>query len=363
MSATKHSRVTMMSENFLNKLSNKHVFIIAEAGSNWKCGSYEEDLQRAKELIKVAAKAGADAVKFQTYKPETIYASDAGQSNYLLERGINQNINEIFEHLSMPYEMIPELADLCKKEKVIFMSTPFSVQDAKAVDPFVDIHKVASFEINHLRLLEFLADTGKPILISTGASCYEEIDFAVNRVKNKGNREIALMQCTSKYPCPLEALNLSVIPKMKSRYDLPVGLSDHSMDPLLAPLLAIGLGACIIEKHFTLDRKLPGPDHPFALIPDELELMIKSIRLDELAMGSGKKEVLKEEFELRRFATRSIQAIRDISKGEILKEGVNFEVLRPGNRVRGLEARFLELVEGKRTTYDVKIGDGITDYE
>jgi N,N'-diacetyllegionaminate synthase len=340
-----------------------HIFIIAEAGSNWKCGTYEEDLNRAKELIKVAAKAGANAVKFQTYKPETTYVTDGGKSNYLSEHGINENINEIFEHLSMPYEMIPELAKYSEQENILFMSTPFSIQDAKEVDPYVQIHKVASFEINHIRLIEFLAETKKPLLISTGASTYDEIDFAVNLVRKKRNNDLAVMQCTSKYPCPIEALNLSVIPQMKSRYNLPVGLSDHSIEPIVAPLLAIGLGATIIEKHFTLDRNLPGPDHPFALTPNELELMIRSIRSAEKAKGSGKKEILKEELELRRFATRSIQAIRDISKGEILQEGINFEVLRPGNRVRGIEPRFLETINGKKAMKDIKKGDGITEYE
>ena len=138
-----------------------HTFIIAEAGSNWKSGSYEEDLEQAKKLIKIASKAGADAVKFQTYKADTVYAYNAGNSNYLAEQGINKEINEIFEYLSMPYEMIPELYETCKKEKISFMSTPFSVEDAKQIDPYVSVHKVASFEINHVRMLEFLAKTKK----------------------------------------------------------------------------------------------------------------------------------------------------------------------------------------------------------
>ena len=146
-----------MKYDFLNADNDNHVFVIAEAGSNWKCGTYEEDLEQAKRLIQVAAKAGADAIKFQTYKPETIYVPDAGQSEYLSEYGIKENINKIFENLSMPYEMIPELTKFCKHEKIHFMSTPFSIPDAKAVDPYVDIHKVASFEINHVRLLDFIA--------------------------------------------------------------------------------------------------------------------------------------------------------------------------------------------------------------
>lgn len=337
-------------------------FIIAECGSNWKCGTYQDDLKRAKELIQIAAECGANAVKFQTYRSETTYASDAGKSDYLHEHGINENINKIFENFAMPYEMIPELAEYAKEQKIIFMSTPFSINDAKQIDPYVSIHKVASYEINHVRLLEFLAKTQKPLIISTGASTYDEIDFAVRLVK-KFHNKIAILQCTSKYPCPISSLNLSTIPHLKSRYDLPVGLSDHSIDPLIGPILAVGLGATIIEKHFTLDRNLPGPDHAFALTPSELDLMIKSIRNADLAKGNGNKIILDEETELRHFATRAIQAIKNISKGDILQEGVNFEVLRPGNRPRGAESRFLEIINGKKSKKDVKKGDGIIEYE
>ena len=340
-----------------------HTFIIAEAGSNWKSGSYEEDLEQAKKLIKIASKAGADAVKFQTYKADTVYAYNAGNSNYLAEQGINKEINEIFEYLSMPYEMISELSQICNDEKIIFMSTPFSVEDAKQIDPFVSLHKIASFEINHVRLIEFLSKTEKPILISTGASTFDEIDFAVNLIKNNKNNEIGLLQCTSKYPAPIESLNLSAIPKMKERYNIPIGFSDHSVEPLIGPLTAVGLGATIIEKHFTLDKNLTGPDHSFAITPQELELMVKSIRQADKTKGNGKKIILNEEQELLLFAKRRIQAIKDIRKGDILKEGFNFEILRPGNRVRGLEPRFLDKVNGKKSTKDVLKGDGITEFE
>tara|TARA_B100001179_G_scaffold108487_1_gene77276 strand:- start:1476 stop:2534 length:1059 start_codon:yes stop_codon:yes gene_type:complete len=340
-----------------------HTFIIAEAGSNWKSGSYEEDLEQAKKLIKIASKAGADAVKFQTYKADTVYAYNAGNSNYLTEQGINKEINEIFEYLSMPYEMISELSQICNDEKIIFMSTPFSVEDAKQIDPFVSLHKIASFEINHVRLIEFLSKTEKPILISTGASTFDEIDFAVNLIKNNKNNEIGLLQCTSKYPAPIESLNLSAIPKMKERYNIPIGFSDHSVEPLIGPLTAVGLGATIIEKHFTLDKNLTGPDHSFAITPQELELMVKSIRQADKTKGNGKKIILNEEQELLLFAKRRIQAIKDIRKGDILKEGFNFEVLRPGNRIRGLEPRFLDKINGAKSTKNVLKGDGITEFE
>lgn len=342
---------------------NNHVFIIAEAGSNWKCGTYEEDLVRAKQLIDIAKSAGCDAVKFQTYRPETLYVPNAGQSDYLSKQGMDQKINDMFEYLSMPYEMIPELADYCSKSGIIFMSTPFSVNDAKQVDPFVGIHKVASYEINHVRLLEFLAKTGKPVFVSTGASTYAEIDFVVDLFKKNNNSLLRLMQCTAKYPCQLDALNLSVIPHLHSKYNLPVGLSDHSIDPIIGPVMAVAYGAIAIEKHFTLDKKLPGPDHPFALDPHELHMMVKSIRNAEKSIGSGIKEILEVEEELKIFAKRSIQAIKKISKGDELIEGVNMDVLRPGKKTRGLDPRFLENMKGKKSRTDIEVGNGVLDYE
>lgn len=347
----------------INFNNPKHIFVIAEAGSNWKIGTYDDDLKQAKKLIKIASDSGADAVKFQTYRPESTYVSNPGLSDYLTKNGISDDISKIFEKHSMPYEMIPELVDSCNEENILFMSTPFSINDAKIINQFVSIHKIASFEINHIRLLDFLAKTNKPIIVSTGASTYEEIDFCVNRIKSHGNDNIILLQCTSKYPCPSSSLNLSVIPKMKSRYNLPIGFSDHSLDSTIAPLVSIGLGATVIEKHFTSDKNLSGPDHSFALNPTELKSMINSIREAELTLGSGIKEILDDEIELRSFATRSIQAITDISKGDILQEGVNFEILRSGNRSRGLDARFLEIINGKKSLKDVKKDEGILEYE
>ena len=339
-----------------------HIFIIAEAGSNWKCGTYADDLNQAKYLIDVAAKAGADAVKFQTYKPETTYVSNAGVSDYLSKSGNVEKIEDIFKEHSMPYEMIPELFKYCKEKQIMFMSTPFSVSDAKAIDPYVEIHKIASFEINHVKLIEFLAKTNKPILISTGASTFDEIDFCIDLLKKNGCNDIVLLQCTSKYPCSINSLNLSVIPKMKSKYKFPVGLSDHSINPIVGPLISIGLGSTVIEKHFTLDKSFDGPDHSFALDPNELQYMIKSIRQSESSFGTGIKEILDDEKELRQFATRSIQAIKDIEKNEIFVEGKNFDILRPGNRIRGIEPRFLSTVNGKKATKFIKNGDGITDF-
>jgi len=335
------------------------VFIIAEAGSNWKVGSYDNDIKMARNLIRKAAESGANAVKFQTFRADSVYVSNAGNPDYLESLGVRTSINKTFEKAEMPYKMLAELAEFCKKNNIEFMSTAFSVADARAVNKYVKTHKVASYEINHIRLLEYLAKTKKPIIISTGASNYDEIDFAVNLLKRNHVKNYALLQCTAKYPAPLESLNLLTIPEMRERYNVPVGLSDHSLDPIIGPLVAVGLGAKIIEKHFTLDKNLVGPDHKFALTPNEFKKMVQNVRLAEKTFGDGKKHVLNVEKELRNFAVRRIQAIKDIKKGERFVEGQNIEVLRPGKKTKGAEARFLNKINGKKSKKPIKLGQGV----
>jgi len=334
-------------------------FIIAEAGSNWKVGSPERDWEMAKSLIDVASSAKADAIKFQTYRAETVYVPNAGSPNYLRKKTTKNSINKIFDELSMPYEMIPKLARYCKHKQIKFMSTPFSVEDAKALDPFVEIHKIASYEITHSRLIEFIANTGKPLILSTGAATISELEWAVDFFKRKKGKKISLMQTTAKYPAPISSLNLNTIPWLKKKFNLPVGLSDHSRDPIIAPVTAVALGASLIEKHFTLHNQLPGPDHFFALTPNELLTMVRAIRECEISLGKSEKNVQAEEKELRRYAQRGIQAIKNIKKGELLREGKNINILRPGKRRKGLHPKFLEQIEGKKTTRNISLGDGI----
>jgi len=335
------------------------VFIIAEAGSNWRCGTPERDAEMARTLIDVAAEAGADAVKFQTYRPETVYVPNAGTSDYLSESGIKKSITEIFKDLAMPYEMISVLAKHCEKRKIQFMSSVFSESDFKEVDPFVKIHKIASYEVTHARLLELAAKSGKPLVLSTGASTLEEIGWAVSYFKEKGGRKISLMQCTAKYPAPLSSLNLKVIPELSRRYKIPVGLSDHSRDPIIGPVTAVALGATFIEKHYTLDNRLPGPDHAFALTAEELKNMVKAVRSCESALGTGKKVVLPEEKELRLYAQRAIQATRNIKKEERLEENTNIAILRPGKQRKGIHPRYMDQINGKRAKRFIPLGDGV----
>jgi len=337
------------------------VFIVAEAGSNWKVGSPEEDLATAKSLIEVAAGAGADAVKFQVFRAERVYVENAGDSDYLSQSGIKDSIVDIFKHLAMPYQMISELARHCQRHNIQFMATPFSVEDAQAVNPYVTVNKNASYEISHIRLLKFFADSGKPLLLSTGAADIADIDWAVDYFFAEGGTQLCILQCTAKYPAPASSLNLRVIPELIARYGLPVGFSDHSRDPLTAPLSAVALGASVIEKHFTLDNSLPGPDQAFSITPDELKQMVSHIRELERALGSGEKVVQAEEEELRAFARRGIQAIRDIKKGEPLLEDENIAILRPGKQRIGLHPRNLPDIEGKLARRRIPLGDGIQE--
>ena len=335
------------------------VFVIAEAGSNWRAGSTDRDRDQAHALIDAAARAGADAVKFQTFRAKDTYVPDAGASDYLSDSGIRRPINDVFADLEMPYEMLGELAAYCESAGIELMSSAFSVADAQAVDPHVVRHKVASYEINHVRLLQYLSRTGKPLIMSTGAATVEEIQFGVDTVREAGATNLTLMQCTARYPAPPDSLNVRAIPWLRQRFGVPTGLSDHSLEPLTAPVAAVALGATAIEKHFTLDRTLSGPDHGFAIEPDELRAMVRAIRSVESALGDEVKAVAPEENELRRFAVRAVQATVNLRPGDALIEGVNFDILRPGKRTAGMHPRHVAVLSGRRVARPIAAGDGI----
>jgi N-acetylneuraminate synthase len=343
----------------LTMSDSQHVFVVAEAGSNWRMGTLDRDRQMARALVSVAVEAGADAVKFQTYRARDTYVVDAGASDYLAGLGIHRSINEIFVDLEMPYELVGDIAAHCEQVGIEFMSTPFSVADAEAVDPYVRRHKVASYEINHVRLLQRLGATRKPLIVSTGAATPDDVEFCLTTVREAGARDITLLQCTASYPAPPDSLNLTVIPWLSQRFGVPVGLSDHSRDPVVGPVAAVALGATVIEKHFTIDNRLPGPDHAFALEPQELTAMVRAIRAAEQARGDGVKAVGSHELELKRFAVRAIQATRDIEPGDPLVEGDNIDVLRPGKRSIGMHPRHLDALRGRRAVRHIPAGEGI----
>ncbi|MCB1114005.1 MAG: GNAT family N-acetyltransferase [Chlamydiia bacterium] len=331
----------------LNPPEPRKVFVIAEAGSNWT----EAD---PFEMIFKARAAGADAIKFQVFRAETTYVKEAGVSNYLQE-----DVEALFKSKEMPYSLIPKLARACEVEGIEFMATPFSLADFHAIDPYVKRHKIASYENNYFALLRAVARTKKPLFVSTGATTLKETAWIVDTLHELGSGELTLMQCTAKYPAPPNSMHLSTIPALKETYGCPVGLSDHSLDPFAAPLGAVALGASAIEKHFTLDRTLKGPDHSFAIEPDELHTLVSQIRALEEMIGDGYKQVVDAEKELRDFARRGIQAIEPIKKGDILTEGGNIAVLRPGNCLRGMPPEYIEELEGKKAPRDFMSGEGI----
>lgn len=314
------------------------VFVIAEAGSNHN-GSYEQAIR----LIDVAAEAGVDAVKFQTFTASRMYPRTAGLSDYLND---SRSIYDIIEQMEMPDDWIPRLAAHCQQRSIEFLSTPFDEVSADLLAPHVGVFKLASYELTHTPLVRHVARLGKPMIVSTGTAELSEVLEAVATIREEGNEAIILCQCTAAYPAPPDQLNLRAMVTLRDATGCLVGLSDHSRDPVLAPVLATALGASVLEKHVTLDNRLPGPDHVFAIEPNELKSLVTRIRIAEQMLGHGRKEALPVEQELHAFARRSIFTTRNIRAGEMLnRESV--AVLRCGKLGHGLAPSEYERVLGR----------------
>jgi len=271
---------------------------------------------------------------------------------YLKKLGVNKSIYDIIKEMEMPYEWLGVLADYCKKKKLLFLSTPFDEQSADILEKYVPAFKIASYEITHLPLIEYIAKKGKPMIISTGAANMGEIDEAVDTVYKAGNPQLCLMQCTAKYPSPLEAINTRVFRPLKDRFGVPVGLSDHSREALPAPIAAVSLGANLVEKHFTISNSMPGPDHTFALEPDELENMVQQIRMAERALGSFEKKLLPEESELVNYR-RAIFTRGEIRKGEIFSSKNLIILRKPGLKEGGVAPKEMRRLIGKKAKLDL----------
>lgn len=322
-------------------------FIIAEAGSN-----HNGNMDQAKKLIDIAADAGADAVKFQTFRADLMYPKKSGAVEYLKKLGINKSIYDTIKEMEMPYEWIEKLAQYCRQKNIIFMSTPFDEKSVDILDEFVPAFKIASYEMTHTPLVEHIARKGKPIFISTGAADITEVREMIKAVQKTGNEELCIMQCTAKYPAPFESINLNVIKTLKREFDLAVGLSDHSRNPLIVPLTAIGVGANAIEKHFTISNQMPGPDHSFALEPEELKKMVEYIRLAEMALGSGEKKLHKEETELVHYR-RAVYTRKPIKKGEIFTADKIIVLRKSGVTEPGVQPRKITAILGKKASKDL----------
>jgi pseudaminic acid synthase len=322
------------------------VYIVAELSANHK-GRYKE----AVALIEAAADAGADAIKVQTYTADTM-TIDAPQECFTIHGSLwnGRTLHELYAEAYMPWEWHAPLQKIARHRGLNFFSTPF---DASAVDFLekldVPVHKVASFEIVDIPLLRRIGATGKPVIMSTGMATMVEVDEAVS-IFREGATPLALLKCTSAYPALPESMNLRAIPRLAERYGVPVGLSDHTLD-LAVPVAAVALGACIIEKHFTLSRGAPGPDSAFSLEPGEFRAMVDAVRTAEKSLGLATPELAPSEDAMRAFR-RSLFVVSAMHAGETFT-AANVRSIRPAD---GLHPRHLDEVIGRHATRDIERG-------
>ena len=326
-------------------------FIIAEAGVN-----HNGDITLARELIRAAGDAGADAVKFQTFKAEDLVSDNAEKAPYQkLNTPENESQIEMLKKLELKNKDFKELSRYTGKRGMLFLSTPF---DMKSVDLLEEIgvpaYKVASGEINDLPLLTYIAQQHKPVILSTGMSTPGEIKDALMTIRREGTRNIVLLHCVSNYPTKMEDINLRAMATLRLAFKVPVGLSDHTLG-ITVPIAAVALGACVIEKHFTLDKKLSGPDHKASLEPGELKAMVKAIRDVEKAMGNGIKKPVPDEEQNKIAARRSIVAQVVIPRGTVITREM-LAIKRPGS---GLEPRYINSIIGRKAKQNMKAGEEI----
>lgn len=308
------------------------VFIIAEAGVN-----HNGDVKLAKELIDAAKNAGADAVKFQTFKAESLVSKVAQKADYQKQATrTNESQLEMLTKLELSYSDFKDLRNHCHEKEILFLSSPFDFDSIDFLESLeMPIYKVPSGEITNLPYLIKIASTGKPVIMSTGMSDLDEVGLALTVLRDYGAGKITLLHCNTQYPTPFEDANIKAMLTLKERFGFAVGYSDHTLG-IEAPIAAIALGASVIEKHFTLDKSMEGPDHKASLDPQELKVMVTSIRNIEVALGDGIKRVSESENPNKEVARKSIVAKRDIVKGEIFTE-YNLTVKRPGHGISAVK--------------------------
>ncbi len=330
----------------------KPVYVVAEMSAN-----HSQDFDQAVRILKAAKEAGADAVKLQTYTPDTMTIS-CDNEYFQIGKGTlweGRNFYDLYNEAYTPWEWQPKLKAIADDFGMDLFSTAF---DSSAVDFLeemgVPVHKVASFEIVDIPLIEKMARTEKPILISTGMATLGEIEEAIMAARKAGATQIALLKCTSAYPALPDEMNLCTIPHLAEAFGLPVGLSDHTLD-IAVPVAAVALGACIVEKHFTISRDIPGPDSAFSLEPDEFKAMVDAIRVAEKALGKVHYGVSEQEAQSSTFR-RSLFVVRDMEAGEMFTPE-NVRSIRPGN---GLHTRHLNEIIGKYTTHNIERGTPLT---
>lgn len=322
-------------------------YIIAEMSAN-----HAGSIERALEMIHVAKEAGADCIKIQTYTPDTM-TIDCHNEYFNIEKGTweGENLYSLYQKAYTPWEWHKQLRDEATKVGIDFLSTPFDNTSVDFLEELgMSFYKIASFELVDIPLLEYIASKNKPIIMSTGMGSIEEITEAVDAIYSTGNRQLALMKCSSAYPAKSEEMNLSTICDMKKRFDIPVGLSDHSMGAFSAAT-AVALGANIIEKHFCISRAIKNPDSTFSMEPDEFRDMVDQVREVEKAMGKVSYGVSKQE-ETNACFRRSLFVVKDIAAGEKLTPE-NIRSIRPAY---GLRPKYYKEVLGKVAKHEIKRG-------
>ena len=340
----------MMNNKNIDIFGNDKIYIIAELSCN-----HQQDYDTAVETIEAISNSGADAVKLQTYTPDTM-TIDCNNKNFQIEEGpwSGRTLYDLYQEAYTPWDWQPKLKDYAEELGLQLFSSAF---DKTAVDFLeemdVPAYKVASFEIQDIPLIKYIASKGKPVIMSTGIATLSDIEAAVKACREVGNDQIALLKCTSSYPAPIEKANLKTIPNMRETFDVIVGLSDHTLGSTV-PITSVALGAQIIEKHFILDRDLDSPDAEFSMEPEEFKQMVKSVRKAEQAVGDVNYELSDKVEENKQFA-RSLFVVKDIEKGEKFTEE-NVKSIRPGY---GLDPKYYDKILGNRATRNLDKGTPI----
>ena len=323
-------------------------FIIAEAGVN-----HNGDLELAKKLIDAAVSAGADAIKFQTYKTDSLVIPDSEKAEYQKKTtGVEDSQYKMLKELEFGMNEFQELSKHAKNKSIIFLSTPFDIPSVDLLEKVgVPAYKISSGDLTAIPLIKYVVKKGKPLILSTGMASMDEVNDAIDAIKEidcKMLEKTILLHCSSSYPAAIKYVNLKAMNTLHNVFRLSVGYSDHT-EGITIPIAAVSLGAHVIEKHFTLDKTLPGPDHKASLEPKELEYMVTNIRNVEAALGDGQKTPNPEELKNKDVARKSIVAKVDIEEGTVITEEM-LDIKRPGT---GFSAKEMYMILGKVTTQKI----------
>lgn len=335
-------------------------FIIAEAGVN-----HNGDINLAHQLIDIAVKAGVDAVKFQSFITEELITRDAPKADYQVQTTGNKDSQySMLKSLELGFDQQLELKTHCDQAGILFLSTPYDPTSVDLLDKMeVAGFKIASTDTTNLPFLKYVAEKGKPVILSTGMSTLGEVEQAVEVIRSTGQADnLVLLHCTSEYPAKIEEANLKAIITLQQAFNCPVGFSDHTQGIGASPW-AVAIGACVVEKHFTLDHNMIGPDHRASLEPDELTALVREIRLVESALGDGVKRLMPSEISNKTRMQKSLMAKRQLDKGERIT-AQDITLKRPGD---GLPATFFTAIVGRKTSRiiakDEQIGLAAIDWE